>query len=143
MKPRKRVLPAAKSSCVRANVTHESTSETRCSSGSSGSVQFCSVQFSAVQFGLRILAPNFVQVPVADEIDDTLAVAVKAFQAQLEVFSKQSPRHTHVGFKQLARKRRLEFRVGDEALGQLGLLQGVATTVRDCNATLQPAKLSP
>ena len=75
-----------------------------------------------------------MQAPVADHTNETLVVAAKVFQAQLAVFSKQPLQHRHAGFKQLARKQRLEFRAGDSALGQLGLLQGIATTVRENHA---------
>lgn len=74
---------------------------------------------------------GYTTEPIPNTTTDILTIAVKAFQAQLEVLSKQPPQDRRPGFKQLARKQRLEFRVGDTALGQLGLLQGVAVTVQD------------
>lgn len=73
---------------------------------------------------------GYFQALIPNSTADTLAVAVKAFQAQLEVLSKQPPQSRHAGFTQLARKQRLEFCAGDHALGQLGLLQGLAITVQ-------------
>ncbi|KAL3158730.1 hypothetical protein ABBQ32_011460 [Trebouxia sp. C0010 RCD-2024] len=51
-----------------------------------------------------------------------------AFQAQIDALSKKLPQLRQVGFGQLANKQRLGFRAGDIALGQLGLLQGLAIT---------------
>ena len=114
MKTRKRTLSAANSSYMPATATLEATSRTPCS-----------------PTHLCLRQQGFVQVPIPDNTAGTLAIAVKAFQAQLEVLNKQLPLNRHAGFKQLARKQRLEFRAGDSALGQLGLLQSLATTVRD------------
>ncbi len=68
--------------------------------------------------------------PIPHSTADTLAVAIKAFQAQLGVLNKQPPMNRHAGFTQFASKHRLEFRIGDKALGQLGLLQSIAVTVQ-------------
>ena len=114
MKTRKRTVSAASSLCVPANVKQESTSESLCS-----------------PTHLFLRQNGFVQAPISDNTAGALAVAVKAFQAQLEVLDKQQPQHRHAGYKQLGTKQRLEFCSGDSTLGQLGMLQGVATTVRD------------
>ena len=86
---------------------------------------------------------GFVQLPIANHIDGKLAFAVKAFEAQLKLNNIQSPQHKHAGLKELARKLRLEVRPGGDAWGQLGLLQGVATTVRECNPTSQQVHIEP
>ena len=112
MKTRKKTISAASNSCVPANVTQESTSDSPCS-----------------PTHLFLRQHGFVQASISDKTAGALAIAVKAFQAQLEVLDKQQPQNRHAGYKQLGRKQRLEFCSGDSALGQLGMLQGVATTV--------------
>ena len=116
MKTRKRTLSAANSSPVPANLTQETT----IASQSPCSLKHLFLQ----QYG-------YVPAPISHNIAGTFAIAVKAFQAQLEVLNKQQPQNRHAGYKQLGGKQRLEFRAGDSALGQLGMLQEVATTVRD------------
>lgn len=111
MKTRKRTLSEANSSTLTAI---EATRRSPCS--------------AAAPLSLR--RNGFFQEPISHSTADTLAIAVKAFQAQLEVLNKQPPQSRHAGFKQLPRKQRLEFRAGDSALGQLGLLQSLAITVQ-------------
>ncbi|KAL3135555.1 hypothetical protein ABBQ38_006033 [Trebouxia sp. C0009 RCD-2024] len=72
---------------------------------------------------------SHISVPVSDTFSENLAIATKAFHAQIEALSKKPPQLRQAGFSQLANKQRLEFRAGDTALGQLGLLQGLAITV--------------
>ena len=58
----------------------------------------------------------------------TLVLAVKAFQGQLEVCSKQ-PHSDLAGYRSFPQKQRLEHRTGDAALGDLGVLNHLANTV--------------
>jgi len=58
----------------------------------------------------------------------TLVLAVKAFQGQLEVCSQQ-PRSDLAGYRPFPQKQRLEYRTGDAALGDLGVLNHLANTV--------------
>ena len=58
----------------------------------------------------------------------TLVLAVKAFQGQLEVCSKQ-PHSDMAGYTSFPKKQRLEYRTGDAALGDLGVLSHLAKTV--------------
>ena len=111
----KRAL-SANSSCLPVSIKQEPTSGSLCSP--------------------RLQRHGYVQFTIPDNTVGTLSIAVGAFQAQLEVVNKQPPQNRHVGFQQLARKQRLEFRAGHSALGQLGLLQGLATTVRDLHSRL-------
>lgn len=74
---------------------------------------------------------GYVQAPILDKTTGPLSIAVTAFQAQLKDLSKQPAQDRHAGFQQLGKRQRLEFRAGDSALGQLGLLQSLATTVLD------------
>jgi len=68
----------------------------------------------------------------------TLTIAGKALQGQLEVCSKQPAHSTYAGYTSLQGKQRLEYRPGDAVLGDLGVLQQLATTVRllSCTAML-------
>lgn len=75
-------------------------------------------------------------MPVLDVVIENLAIATMAFQAQIDALSKKLPQLRQVGFGQLANKQRLGFRAGDIALGQLGLLQGLAITVRNLHNVL-------
>lgn len=84
-----------------------------------------------------------MRAPIPDNIARTLAIAVSAFQSQLEVLDKQPPQNRPAGFKQLDRQHRLEFRAGDSALGQLGMLQGVAIAVRDMHSFFLWGHLAP
>lgn len=79
---------------------------------------------------------SHISVPVSDTFSENLAIATKAFHAQIEALSKKPPQLRQAGFSQLANKQRLEFRAGDTALGQLGLLQGLAITVRNLHSVL-------
>lgn len=81
---------------------------------------------------------GYVQSSIPDNTADTLSVAVAVFQAQLQVYHKQPPEDRRAGSQQLARKQRLEFCAEHSALGQLGLLQGLATTVQDLQSPLKP-----
>ena len=58
----------------------------------------------------------------------TLVLAAKAFQGQLEVCSKQ-PHSDLAGDRSFPQKQRLEYRTGDVALGDLGVLTHLAKTV--------------
>ena len=58
----------------------------------------------------------------------TLVLAVKAFQGQLEVCRKQ-PHNGLAGYRSFPQKQRLEYRIGDAALGNLGVLDYLANTV--------------
>lgn len=58
----------------------------------------------------------------------TLLLAVKAFQGQLEVCSKQ-PHSDLAGYRSFPQKQRLEYRMGDAVLGDLGVLNHLANTV--------------
>ena len=116
MKTRKRTLSQANSSSVTAQEIKR------------GSPCSAAAPLSLWRFG-------FASERIPNSTADTLAIAVKAFQAQLEVLNRQPPTHRHAGFTQLATKQRLEFRAGDKALGQLGLLQGLAITVQFLQST--------
>ena len=59
----------------------------------------------------------------------TLTIAGKALQGQLEVCSKQPAHSRYAGYTSLQGKQRLEYRPGDAVLGDLGVLQQLATTV--------------
>lgn len=78
----------------------------------------------------------YVQFSIPHNTADTLSVAVGAFQAQLEILNNQAAQDRFAGFQQLARKQRLEFCAGRSALGQLGLLQGLAATMQDLQSLL-------
>lgn len=112
MKTRKRTLSEANSSCVTARVVTRNF--------------VCSAEAP-----LLLRKHGYVRELTPNGTTDTLRIAVKAFQAQLDAWSKQATQHRHTGFRQLARKQRVEFRAGDSTLGQLGLLQSVAVTVQD------------
>ena len=114
MKTHKRPVSAADSSRVPAELLPATTSGSPCSPTHSFLRQH-----------------GYVKASISDSFAETLSIVVKVFQAQLEVLSKQQPQNRHAGYKHLGRKQRLEFRSGDSALGQLGMLQAVATTVRD------------
>ena len=58
----------------------------------------------------------------------TLELAVKAFQGQLEVCSKQ-PHSDLADYRSFPQKQRLEYRTGDAALGGLCVLNHLASTV--------------
>ena len=132
----RRVTKCWSMSIARSNHKHTAFMKTRKRTISTANSSHVSATgYSSTHWWLR--QNGFVRASVADHTAETLAVAVKAFQAQLEVCSKQAPQQRHAGFTQHARKQRLEFRAGDGALGQLGLLQSIATTVRGCIAILQ------
>ena len=92
---------------------------------------------------LSLRKNGYMQELLPNTTAETLTIAVKAFQAQLEAWSKQPTPNRHAGFKQLAKRQRLEFRVGDDTLGQLGLLQSVAITVPDVHSMSPQGKLQP
>ena len=60
---------------------------------------------------------------ISSNTQGTLAVASSAFQALLTACNKQPAQSRQAGFRQYARKQRMEFRLGDDSLGQLGSLQ--------------------
>ncbi|KAL3158725.1 hypothetical protein ABBQ32_011459 [Trebouxia sp. C0010 RCD-2024] len=110
MKTRKRTLSEANSSSVTARVATRNF--------------VCSAEAP-----LLLRKHGYIQELIPNSTTDTLRIVVKAFQAQLEAWSQQPPQHRYAGFKQLAKKQRVEFRAGDSTLGQLGLLQSIAVTV--------------
>ena len=69
-------------------------------------------------------------------LPETLAIAVKAFQGQLEVCSKQHPGKRQAGYRSFPGKHRLEFQPGAAHAREPAVLQGLTTMVRLCEITL-------
>jgi hypothetical protein len=82
---------------------------------------------------LRQEGSTVLNVPVSTAA--TLTIAGKALQGQLEVCSKQPAHSTYAGYTSLQGKQRLEYRPGNAVLGDLGVLQDLATTVRLLSCT--------
>ena len=74
---------------------------------------------------------GFTKTAISAVAAATLHVAAKAFRGQLEVFSKQLPNGRYIGYHTSPGVQRLEYRPGHEALGDLGILQHLAVTVRE------------
>ena len=88
--------------------------------------------------GAQLQQQGFARIPLPGDTQRTVAVAASAFQAQLRVWNKQPAQSRQAGFKAFPRKQRLEFRHGDNELGQLRSLQQLAVDVR-LTAILHPA----
>ena len=71
-----------------------------------------------------------MQVAMATHVADNLAIAAKAFQAQLEVCSKWLPGNMRTRYRCFPGKHKLEHRTVASEVGELGVLQGLATMVR-------------
>ena len=84
---------------------------------------------------VQIRQEGFTVLNVPVSTAATLSIAGKALQGQLEVCGKQP---AHSTYTSLQGKQRLEYRPGDAVLGDLGVLQQLATTVRllSCTAML-------
>ena len=72
---------------------------------------------------------GIMQVTMTKNAADTLAVATKAFQGQLEVCSKQLPGNRYRGYRSFPAKHKLEYQTGAGRDQDLGVLQGLATMV--------------
>ena len=74
---------------------------------------------------------GFTKTAISAVAAATLHVAAKAFRGQLEVFSKQLPNGRYIGYHTSHGVQRLDYCPGHETLGDLGILQHLAVTVRE------------
>ncbi len=73
--------------------------------------------------------PGYAIVPVSDHLAASLTIALKAFEGQLSSWGRHPPPEGYTGFTAFPRKSRLEFRPGHAGLGNLGVLQQMASQV--------------
>ena len=74
--------------------------------------------------------PGVAVVPLPDLAKASLSVASKAFEGQLQSWSKQPPEDGYCGFDRFPQKSRMQFRPGHANLGDIGVLQQLAAEVR-------------
>ena len=75
-------------------------------------------------------SPGAAVVPVPELAKASLATALKAFEGQLQSWSKQPPAASYRKFEIFPHKIRMQFRPGDANLGDIGVLQQLALEVR-------------
>ncbi len=119
MKTRRRTVAAARQAT---NVPKNASAE-----------QIANPAFEQSLVQLRQEGFTMLNVPVSTAA--TLTIAGRALQGQLEVYSKQPAHSTHAGYTCLQGKQPLEYRPGNAVLGDLGVLQDLATTVRLLSCT--------
>lgn len=97
------------------------------------------VEPAVEQSFVQLRQDGFTVLDVPVSTAATLTIAGKALQGQLEVCSKQPARSTYTS---LQGKQRLEYQPGDAVLGDLGVLQQLAITVRPLSCTAVLSYLS-
>ena len=73
--------------------------------------------------------PGYTIVPLSDHLAASLTIALKAFEGQFSSWGRHPPPEGYTGFTAFLRKSRLEFRPGHAGLGNLGVLQQMASQV--------------